>query len=325
MNTSFSIIMPAYNAEKTIKRSIESILKQTYTNWSLVVVDDGSIDDTYSIVKEIAETDSRIIALKQENKGPGFARNYAIDNSSGDYIAFLDSDDYWDPCFLSKIEEKINNESADIIFYDLICENHLGETISVHKLSKYMHHSKSQIIRLQMTGVFEWGMVKVIKRELVSNNNLRFSKNQVGEESVFSFDVLRLAQQISFVDTPIYHYIQSSDGQHKKGGDDPWWLIVELMKNHLITSKIFDEYEKTVNSFAFRALFISCYRCSQYGLKEARRKIKEVTNKYKTNYSLKRMDFSSLDLMSKIAYPFIRIGFLFPVIIAARLRGNSYS
>jgi len=100
-----SIIMPAYNAERHISDSIESILAQSYTNWELLITDDCSTDDTPKILQSLAQKDERIILLKNEhNSGPAVSRNKSIRNASGRFIAFLDSDDRWVP---NKLEEQI--------------------------------------------------------------------------------------------------------------------------------------------------------------------------------------------------------------------------
>lgn len=88
-----SIIMPAYNAQDYIKQSIQSVVKQTYNNWELLIINDGSTDNTVSIVESFKDT--RIVLFSQENSGVSRARNYGISKAKGDYIAFLDSDDLW--------------------------------------------------------------------------------------------------------------------------------------------------------------------------------------------------------------------------------------
>ena len=100
-----SIIMPAYNAEKTIVESIESVLRQTYRNWELIVVNDGSKDSTSEVV--LAINDERVRLIEQENGGVANARNNGINNSTGEYIAFLDSDDLW-------VEEKLERQLGTI-------------------------------------------------------------------------------------------------------------------------------------------------------------------------------------------------------------------
>lgn len=103
MNSKVSVVMPCFNAAKYINKSIESILKQTYTNWELIIVDDGSTDESLQIMKQYASVDKRIkIITNYERKGPGGARNIALRACSGNYIAFLDADDIAKPKRLEK-------------------------------------------------------------------------------------------------------------------------------------------------------------------------------------------------------------------------------
>lgn len=97
-----SIITPAYKAEKIIAETIRSVQCQSYPDWEMLIVDDGSTDDTALVVAEFAEKDSRIRLIRQKNAGPAMARQAALDNIQGRYIAFLDSDDLWLPQKLEK-------------------------------------------------------------------------------------------------------------------------------------------------------------------------------------------------------------------------------
>lgn len=110
-----SIIMPAYNAEKTIAESIQSVLNQTYTNWELIVINDGSVDKTSAIVQNYK--DSRIILLEQQNSGVAEARNNGIRNASGKMIAFLDSDDLWLKTKLEKFISYVNEYNFTGLIY----------------------------------------------------------------------------------------------------------------------------------------------------------------------------------------------------------------
>ncbi|HKY41605.1 MAG TPA: glycosyltransferase family A protein [Pyrinomonadaceae bacterium] len=111
-----SVIMPAYNAEKYIADSIQSVLDQTYSNWELVVVDDGSTDKTADITKQFLARDSRIKYVFQENGRLGKARNTGVENSTGSLIAFLDSDDLWLPEKLQRQVQALVEEGADIVY-----------------------------------------------------------------------------------------------------------------------------------------------------------------------------------------------------------------
>ena len=108
-----SVIMPAYNAEAFIRQAIESVIKQTYLNWELIVVDDGSTDSTAEIVKGFARNNKKVKYLYQPNGGQGKARNLAISNSKGGYIAFLDADDMWTKDKLA-IQSHILSKEKDV-------------------------------------------------------------------------------------------------------------------------------------------------------------------------------------------------------------------
>jgi teichuronic acid biosynthesis glycosyltransferase TuaG len=124
---SISIIMPAYNAKKYIAESIQSVINQTFKNWELIIVDDGSTDQTSSIIKEQIELDKRIFYYYQENGKQGRARNYGISKSKGKYIAFLDADDIW---FANKLDHQliiIQNKNVELVFSDAITFNNSNE------------------------------------------------------------------------------------------------------------------------------------------------------------------------------------------------------
>jgi len=105
-----SIIMPSYNSAKTILESINSVIEQTYTNWELLITDDGSVDNTVELLHELELSDSRInVVVNECNKGAGFSRNQSIKRSRGKYISFLDADDIWSPNKLSAQVDYMEN------------------------------------------------------------------------------------------------------------------------------------------------------------------------------------------------------------------------
>lgn len=121
----FSIIMPTYNREKTIGRAIKSVLNQSYKNWELIVVDDGSTDNTNDEINKIK--DSRLKYFFQENKGRSSARNSGISLSSGDFICFLDSDDKYYPHHLKVLYSNICSNGKIALYHTRHCMNIDGE------------------------------------------------------------------------------------------------------------------------------------------------------------------------------------------------------
>ena len=114
-----SIIVPAYNADRFINETIDSILKQTYDSWELIIVNDGSTDKTKEIIGKYISSDSRIRIINQSNKGVSIARNTGIENAQGQFIALLDADDLW---LEDNLKEKVNlllsNAKPDFVFSD---------------------------------------------------------------------------------------------------------------------------------------------------------------------------------------------------------------
>lgn len=148
-----SAIVPVYNTEKLVGWCIDCVIAQTYPDWELILVDDGSTDGSLSVLKKYETKDSRIKVIHQENAGPGLARNKGIQNASGDYIVFIDSDDVVKPDYF----EKLSHETADVVFIDI---NQVDDDFHVQRnehMSDYQSLSKDDLLRSQMTGKFPWG------------------------------------------------------------------------------------------------------------------------------------------------------------------------
>ena len=143
MNALVSIITPSYNSAKFIAETIQSVQNQTYPNWEMIIVDDGSSDETESVVLSIIENDNRIQFHKlSQNSGPAVARNIGIEKASGDYMTFIDADDIWFPTFIEKSIATIrktnisfvfssyrrSNESLEFVYSDFIVPNKVSYT-----------------------------------------------------------------------------------------------------------------------------------------------------------------------------------------------------
>ncbi len=318
----YSIIMPAFNAEKNLEKSINSVIRQSYENWELIVVDDGSTDNTLKEVIKYAEKDDRIKVFTQKNAGPGAARNFGISKCKGDYVAFIDSDDYYDVDYLSLVNAQNEKSPKDIVFIDFVNETNDGKEYDSSNIYALRNLSKHDLICMQMTGKMPWGpTVKVIKRTLAET--CLFLNLDVGEEIIFSFDVLRRSESLGFVSKPLYHYVHNDKGQHKKGGLDPWGTVVIAMKEHLTKYGCFKEYESTINSFALRSLCISVYRCScefERGL--AIKKIEQAFNSYKIRYDFFDLNLKALDKKSIIILVCLKCKLFFLIYYASKARKN---
>ena len=315
-----SIVIPVYNAEKYICRCLDSVRNQTYMDWEVIAINDGSQDNSYSILREYAFNDKRFKVSSHDNQGPGYTRNIAILQATGNYIVFLDADDYIDVNYLENLAICATENNADVIFVDVRQEKPNGKLIKIETISKYKGCSKDKIIRYQLTGKLPWGGCrKAVRASLLSNYDIKYSHDIVGEEALFSFIVLFHAKVISFLDKPYYHYINYPNSQSKQGDIDPWGVVCNKVKSYLNKNGLLDEYRNALNSFAYTALIVSIYRRTQiYSMKEALKQSKYAFEKFKEIYDLK-LDKDCLEIRTKCVLPFIRLGMLFPIVIAAKI------
>lgn len=315
-----SVIIPVYNAEKYLYKCLDSIINQTYKEWEVIAIDDGSQDNSYSILLEYASRDMRFKIFSHKNQGPGYTRNKAIEKVTGDYIVFLDSDDYIADNYFEELVACVKLNNSDVVFVDIIQEKPNGKLIKYETMSKYKNCSKDTIIRHQMTGKLPWGGCrKAVRSSLIINNNVRYSMDDVGEEALFSFQVLFYAKEVSFIDKVCYHYVNYPNSQSKKGDDDPWGAVCNNLKQYIYDHNLENEYGMTINSFAYSALVVSIFRITQaHPVSVAIRKSRKQFKKFKDNYSFD-IEKDSLETRTKCVLPILQLGMVLPVVLISKM------
>ena len=318
----FSVIVPVYNAEKYLEKCILSVIHQSYDDWELILVDDGSKDNSPQIVDEYAEKDSRIIVIHQQNAGPGTARNNGIKSATGDYVVFLDSDDYIDTDYFALLAPKA--EKADVVFIDVLQIAPNGNVISKELMSDYKGWSKDRIIRSQMTGKIPWGGVrKAVKLSILVDNNIIYTNHKVGEEALYSFRVLHAARRVEFIyEKPVYFYVNHDGSQSKTVMEDPWGEIVETIANYLKDNGLYDEFADTVNAFAITAAVVSIDKINLlYKGKEKREHIKERMKAFENCFDKSNdVDKGSMIMKSKVFIMFVKRRITWPIVLSSNLK-----
>lgn len=314
-----SVIVPVYNAEKYISRCVDSILKQIYSDWELLLVDDGSKDGSLAILNDYAKKDCRIKVFHQENAGAGAARNVGLDNAIGEYIVFIDSDDFVESDYFGMIVEK----GTDVVFVD-VCRRREDLSIDgLEKLSVFSNLSKNDIIRNQMTGKMLWGGVrKAVKSDIIRNHLIRFSKHKVGEEAIYSFLILFYSKTFSFIDKPVYSYVLHDDSLSQTLLDDPWGDVALNLKLELESLGLYDTFVDTLNAFFVTAMVVSLDKMVQkYSYfvfrKKASERIMNMKKNLNTNF---KIDVEHIDKRALVVYNFVRAKFFLPVFIIAKIR-----
>lgn len=324
MKQMISFIIPVYNAEKTLKKCLTSIINQSNSNWEIIAVNDGSTDSSLAILNSFASDNSKIKIINQENAGPGIARNVGMQYAKGEYIAFVDADDWIVADYVKMGLEEFNTSNADVVYTDLTFLAQDGRIIRQGIRSQYASLKKEELIRLQITGKMDWGPFgKIIKKSLIIENHLQYSPDCVGEEILFSLGVLQAAKKVTFIKKSLYYYLYNVNGQHTRGGDDPWKTPTNNMENYLKEVNLYEMYENALNSLALRALCICCYRCSlNYKYKEACKVMKAKIKEYKDRYSFKKkdLDWLALDKKSKILLPIIKLNCTALLVFLSKIR-----
>lgn len=200
-----SIIVPVYKVEKYLSQCIESIISQTYTDWELLLIDDGSPDNSGKICDEYALKDSRIRVFHKENAGVGAARNTGLENAKGVFIVFVDSDDFCEELYLSNF--RIDSSSADLVIQGF--KKYTTEKTS----GKFFHHrfytSEKLITAILDNDLLSFGApyCKLFRQDIITQNNIRFStKYSFGEDTYFFFDYLTHIDNLQMVDSTGYCY-----------------------------------------------------------------------------------------------------------------------
>lgn len=197
-----SVIIPAYNAESTINSCITSLLKQTYKNFEIIIVDDGSTDQTLQIVTQYKSQYNNIRIIHQNNQGVSAARNTAIEHVSNEseYICFVDADDTCEKDYLINFAKYFDSDKLLIQGFNL-CNKESTRTIL---------YNNSEILIKQMAAIGDLGHLwdKCFKKSIILKHNIRFNKGfTLGEDEAFVLDYIQYQSQLEYIDTAQYNYM----------------------------------------------------------------------------------------------------------------------
>lgn len=195
----FSIIVPVYNVEEYITRCIDSIKKQTFKSYEVIIIDSGSTDNTNNIIKELLN-ENMIFIQNNEDKGPGGARNTGLDNATGEYIIFLDADDYFNNNkVLEKLNETIGKNNPDVIYMGFQFSGNRKELI-IPTLDKCDKKYKVALDKYPNV----WS--KCWNRNLIECNKIRFQENMYYEDVLFLYKAVMKSNTYLIADYPVHTY-----------------------------------------------------------------------------------------------------------------------
>lgn len=263
-NPAISLVMPVYNVEKYLKRALESVQNQTFKNFELIIVNDGSTDESTHIAESFCEQNKNFILINQKNQGPSVARNAGLKICQGDYIGFMDSDDYLEPEFLEYLYNAAIENDADIV-----CCN-FNMYYPEKKLKIYMPftsfpgvYSKTKALRKLILDMgihyFVWN--KLSKRELFFNNNLTFDKMYFEDIST-SPKLFYYADKIVLLGKALYNYTSRDTSiLHSMNvvKINDFIKSLGVIRNFLENEKVYKNYNTHVWIYAQRVKLVSYY------------------------------------------------------------------
>lgn len=208
----FSIIIPIYNSEKTLERCIESALSQTDVELELILIDDGSIDNSFKICKQYAKNDSRIKLIHQENKGLSISRNIGLKVATGNYIVFLDSDDYLSNKLYS-IKKHLNSSNSEIVGFNVNVINQKGECVdTVPALNTEMKNkvvTGKEYIEIYKNQFQIPVWMYIYEKSFLIKNQLAFLENVYHEDCNFTVKCMLMTSKISYIEVDLYNYYRN--------------------------------------------------------------------------------------------------------------------
>ena len=305
MKDLISVIVPIYNVEKYLAECIESIIKQTYKNLEIILINDGSTDSSCEICNEYKEKDNRNKVINKKNEGVSSARNTGIDVSKGSYLTFVDSDDWIEDNFVEILYNKAKEKNADVVLcgYNRIIGNSQDSINFVKK--EYEFASEEYLINTlnPQTG-FGFCHMKLFEKKCI--RSVRFKEDlKVGEDALFNEEISANIKKAIFIEKNLYNYRINANSVVRKFDVN----YVEKYQKAMTESKkyILENFEKNqivrqnyYNYVAYHVLLIAVNYCFHPNSQNGKCKLRDVCNINEFKECIKKCNYENLSLTRKI-------------------------
>lgn len=287
-----SVIVPVYNVEKYIEECLNSLVNQTLEEIEIIIVNDGTKDDSMKIVKKFQERyPKKIVCLEKDNGGLSDARNYGISYAKGEYIAFLDSDDYVERNMYKDMYELAKKEESDMVECDFYWKYPNKTKIDTGAI----YHDKKEM--LEKVRVIAWN--KLIKRKILEKTKIEFPKGYRYEDVEFTYKLIPHLKKVSFLKKPYIYYVQREDSisnlQNEKTKEI--FDVLDHVINYYKEKNIYDEYKEQLEYIYTRYLLCSSLiRIVKINDKETRKRLLKMTW---TNLNTKFPNWKKNNLLKK--------------------------
>ena len=332
MDDLISVIIPVYNSEKYLKKSIESVMFQTYRNLEIILIDDGSTDKSAQICDKYAKNDVRIKVIHKKNEGVSIARNAGIEVSSGDYITFVDGDDWIEKDAIESLHKALINNNSDIVRGNYYREDITGVygkgnfySFENKNINKDDFELRNKLLIMILTGKFlSYVWLLLIKKSLLIENKILFKKDiSFMEDTLFYVELICTKSKIYFLDKETYHYFDNLDSA-TKSLDNVVRNIYSLLKVNNDIRNILNK--KQTNNDVLKSemdtnhcnmiinLFFKLYKNNPYEKNRIKEEIRKILKNENFNSIIQNADSNKMPIHFKIQYLCIKrkkINFLF--------------
>lgn len=244
-----SIIIPAYNAGKYLRRCVDSILNQTFNDFELFIINDGSTDGTKEICDEYLLIDHRIKIIHKENGGVSSARNRGLDNAKGEWVVFVDADDYIPQNALENMVAQSKTTDCECLYFGILHEcGGIWKKMSC-RLTPMTYKPEEIISALLEHTPLVGPVAKLVKRSLFEN--LRFNENlQIGEDLLLNIQIALKVKQIKICDETVYYYADNpNSAMHGKEMFSKDIALIDCVKNYFSEKNISERYNEELKYF----------------------------------------------------------------------------
>ena len=259
-NPKVSVIIPCYNAERYLPHCLDSLTAQTLRDLEIICVDDGSVDSTPDILRQYARKDSRITVLIQENKNAGNARNNGLRIARGEYLSFLDADDFFEPEMLEQMVMSADRYQADFTVchsdqYSMSqhCLSPASWVVQDHRIPSQMPFTHRQLTGNVFRVFVGWAWDKLYRRSFVEKHGLRFQEQRTSNDLFFVYSALVLAEKITVVEGVYVHQRTGLNTSLSVTREKSWHCFYDALialRQQLIRADLYQELEQDFVNYA---------------------------------------------------------------------------
>ena len=317
-----SVIIPVYNTGNYLKKCLDSILNQTLKEIEIIIVNDGSSDNSLDIIKRYMKKNKNIILINKENGGQGSARNMGISRATGEYISFVDSDDFIDEEMLEEMYLTAKENDSDIVICNISDLNEKSGSTRDVSLNLKEDVSIQEAILYSVPSVVN----KIYRRELLQDNKLFFNEKIWYEDFPYSIQLLVHAKKIKFINKPFYHYfhrIQSTMHNQNISKNLDILKAYNELEEYLKNNNYYDIYENEIQFLLLKEVFVATINRvirTSNPISQKRKIIKEVEKYYYSHTKGNNPYFSNLPKSFKISYYLIKMRLYFVLSIIFKLK-----